>query len=255
MLKLLPAMVVMAGVGAAQTPALKEPKELSFNQNTLREFIRAAYHVWDYQISGGPPWIDTDRFDIVLKMTEPWGVEPWRKPLRPLQDVLSDKFGLRLHRETRDLQVLILTVSKKGGELHRSKVQHCPPFWLSRDLLQPGERPADCSGVMTGPNLQLNEILNVAGMSITGPYSLKEHIESELRRIVIDKTGLPGLFDIVLEWNREATKRRLKGPIKEDPDSPSLFEALEQQLGLKLEATQGLVEVLVIDHAERPTER
>jgi uncharacterized protein (TIGR03435 family) len=108
---------------------------------------------------------------------------------------------------------------------------------------------------MTGPNLQLNEILNVAGMSITGPYSLKEHIESELRRIVIDKTGLPGLFDIVLEWNREATKRRLKGPIKEDPDSPSLFEALEQQLGLKLEATQGLVEVLVIDHAERPTER
>jgi uncharacterized protein (TIGR03435 family) len=254
-LKLLPAMVVLVGMGAAQTPALREPKQLSFNQSTLRELIRAAYHVWDYQIVGGPAWIDTDRYDILLKMTEPWGVEPWRKPLRPLQDVLTDKFGLKLHRETRELPVFILTVSKTGGELHRSRVQNCPPFSLSRDLPQVGARPADCSGVMTGPNLQLNETLDVAGMSISGPYSLKEHIESELRQIVIDKTGLTGLFDIVLEWNREATKQRLKGPIKEDPDGPSLFEALEQQLGLKLEATKGPVEVLVIDHADKPTER
>jgi uncharacterized protein (TIGR03435 family) len=255
MLKLLAVMVVVTGLGAAQTPALKEPKELSFNQNTLRELIRAAYHVLDYQISGGPAWIDTDRYNFRVKTTEPRGFEPWRKPLRPLQDVLSDKFSLRLHRETRDLEVFNLSVSKTGGELHRSRVQHCPPFLIGPGVLKPGERPADCSGVLTGPNLQLNETLDVAGMSITGPYSLREHIESELRRIVIDKTGLIALFDIVLEWNREATKQRLKGPIKEDPDSPSLFEALEQQLGLKLEATKGPLEVLVIDNAEKPSER
>lgn len=253
MLKSLAATVVLVGVGAAQTLPLKAPKQLSFNQNTLRELIRAAYDVLDYQISGGPPWIDTDRYDLRVKLDEPLSPETLRKPLRPLQEALRDKFRLRLHRETRDLQVFNLTVSKTGGELHRSRVQHCPPFWWRPGALKPGERPADCSGVLIGPNLQLNETLDVVGMSISGPYSLREHIESELRRIVIDKTGLTGLFDIVLEWNRLATNQRLKGPIKEDPDSPSLFEALEPQLGLKLEAANGPVEVLVIDHAEKPS--
>jgi len=253
MLKLLPAMLVLAGMGAAQTPASKETKQLSFHQNTLREFIRAAYHVFDYQIDGGPAWIDSDRYDLRVKLTEPLSLETSRKPLPALQDLLKDKFGLRLHRETRDLPVCILTVSKTGGELHRSRVQHCPPFWLLPGALKPGERPADCSGVIGGPNLQLNQTLDVVGMSISGPFSLVDEIERQLNRVVIDKTGLTGLFDIVLEWNREATKKRLKGPITEDPDSPSLFEALEQQLGLKLEATKGPVEVLVIDHAAKPS--
>lgn len=222
---------------------------------TLEDLIRFAYHVRDFEIAGGPAWINSDRYDVTAKPLAGPPREFFDKPLPPLQDLLREKFHLQLHRETREIPIFTLTASKYGAELHRSKVTSCAAFKWGRYSPPPGERPEDCSGVETGPNLQLNETLDAVGMPVSGSagFNLVQLLSRELDRVVIDKTGLPGLFDIVLEWNRQATKERLKSAATEDPDSPSLFEAVQQQLGLKLEPAKGPVEILVIDHAEKPT--
>ena len=170
-----------------------------------------------------------------------------------LRSLLEDRFKLKLHKETRQLPVYTLTVSASGLELRRSKVADCPPFRLGRRELEPGERPADCSGVEVGPNLQLNQTLDVAGMRIDGGppnvETLMSVLSREVDRMIINKTGLNGLFDIRLEWNRQATREHT-----DEQNSPSIFTAVERQLGLKLEPGTGPVEVLVIDHAERPSQ-
>ena len=251
--KLLPVIILLATAHAQEAtvkPSMKTSsggftlKPLAAEGATVQHLIRFAYHVRDFQIAGGPSWINSERFDVTAKPLAGPPRDFFDKPLPPLQDLLREKFQLKLHRETRELLVYTLTVSKYGGEMRRSKVATCASFIKIR-YSPPGERPQECSGVMGGPNLQLNETLDAVGMS--APELIKV-LSDELDRIVIDKTGLTGLFDIVLEWNRQATKNRSA----EDEDSPSLFTAVERQLGLNLEPAKGPVEVLVIDHAEKP---
>lgn len=236
--------------------------QLVIKGSTLRELVRLAYHVRDFQVSGGPDWINSIRFDIVAK---PFG-RPTNdfltQPAPALEALLTDKFRLRLHRATRRLPVYSLAVSKSGPEMRRSKVANCATFRWKVDLPAPGVEPPDCSGVEGGPNRQLNQTLIAAGMSVSGTprdAALNTLLSRELDRDIADKTGLPGLFDVYLEWNRAATARRLASlergetAFVEDPDSLSLFAAVQQQLGLELEMHKGPVEVLVIDRAEKPT--
>ncbi len=238
------------------------PRELIVKNTTLRNLIRMAYHVRDFQIAGGPAWIDSDRYDMEVKMGSDWTIESREQMIGPtLQALLKERFKLNLHREMKELPVYSLTISKYGHRLPPSKGR-CTNFQWGRYAIPPGKQSPDyCGAVEAGPNLRLNHTLDAVGMNINGTSGLTAVLSRELGRDVIDKTGLTGLFDIHLEWNREATARSIGPEGRIDPsklapstddESPSIFTALEDQLGLKVDSIKGPVEILVIDRAEKP---
>jgi uncharacterized protein (TIGR03435 family) len=231
----------------------------------LRLLIRTAYGVQSFQISGGPDWINTDGYDIEARVE---GNPSKRQLLLMLQSLLEDRFKLKVHRETRELPVYALTVAKSGLKLQPPKEESCitedpnapepsePPKPIAPG--QPPKFPCGLAVVMLnrpGPRMLGGKV------SIT---DLAQSLTNLLGRTVIDNTRLTGRFDIHLEFALDEALAGLLGPNappfrRQEPgpgdlDSPSIFAAMQEQLGLKLEATKGPVEVLVIDHVERPTE-
>jgi uncharacterized protein (TIGR03435 family) len=231
------------------------------NSATLKTLIAVAWDVPEYQISGGPNWVATDRWNIEGKAGEgsvPPGMGRWPDPVVPdhplplmVQSLLEDRFQLKVHRETREAPVYELMVAKtaKAG----------PNFELSADqgpveygtVPQPGASPP--RGTMR---------LNPGRGYLEGngiPVAQLAHILSEqgvLSRPVIDKTELKGLWDFKLEWTPEPGLGTVApgAPPQPSADStkPSIFTAVQEQLGLKLESVKRPVEVLVIDRAAKP---
>ena len=184
------------------------------------------------QIQGGPAWIDSSFYEINAKAEDS---APGAKMAGPmLQTLLEERFALKVHRETKELPVFVLTVAKSGLKMQRTKDGSC----------QPGPNPCGSRRMrsaspttiaMGGNGMTVNEIFGgVIATMVGGP--------------VIDKTGLSGQFDFTLEWTL--------GGINAPPDAtgPSIFTAVEEQLGLKLTSGKGPVEVIVIDHVERPSD-
>jgi len=228
----------------------------------LAELIRIAFAVQRTQIVGAPDWTETARFDITAKAEGEIQGTPPGGPPGPLnlmlQDLLEDRFKLRAHRETRELPIYALTLArsdKKLGAGLRPSTVDCeamrgrggrmgPPPGVP----PPGERPP--CGMRVAPNQV------VAGAATLA--QLTQMLSQFTQRIVIDGTGLTGGFDIDLTFTPE---RMPQGPPPPgapplppiDPNGPSLFTALQEQLGLKLESDRAPIEVLVIDHVERPT--
>jgi uncharacterized protein (TIGR03435 family) len=235
------------------------PGRLVMANFSLRSLIIFAYGVKDYQISGDPPWISSDRYDVQAKAEGNASVKKMEGSM--LQRLLEDRFKLVLHRETRQLPVFELTVAKDGAKLERSKEGGCIPYSVeSPPPLSPARgdsRPTFCGF----PRLAvdgLNRTLEGAGVSVAElAMSLSR---SELRRTIINKTGLAGTFDVHLKWTVDATTGTPGLGISDhpgtaqppaDPGGPSIFTALKEQLGLKLDSTKGPVEVLVVDHVEK----
>ena len=225
---------------------------------SLRRLIQLAYGVEGFQVSGGPAWIDFDRYDIEARAEGNPSEKQMTGPM--LQGLLKDRFKLRLHTETKQLPVYDLTVTKGGPKLQRSKDGSCTVFSMSTPLPpmhNSGEkRPAFCGFSGFGAE-GLKRTLDVLGISMTELAAALS--KGELRRTVIDQTGLGGLFDVHMKWAIEAA---FPGPASGDfgapvpsPDAagPSIFTAIQEQLGLKLESTKGPVEVLVSDHVEKPS--
>jgi uncharacterized protein (TIGR03435 family) len=180
----------------------------------LSELIMSAWQVNRDLIIGGPSWLETAGWDIDARF--PAGAGPAQMP-QMFQAMLADRFHLLTHRETRVVPIYTLTVAKSGLKL------------------QPGDGKG---GGSAGP-------LFIRYAS-AGMRELAGQLSSYLGREVIDKTGLTGEYTINLRF------------VSTDPgdassDAPSIFQALQDQAGLKLEATKGPVEVLVIDRAEKPT--
>lgn len=211
---------------------------LSAKAATLRQLIASAYQIRESLILGGPSWGDSERYDIEAKAGDPVG---WDSGLRQmLQNLLSDRFQLRVHRESKEMPVYLLTVTKGGPKLKKLE-EECTP----------------------GPNGFCGGYTNRVGL-ITGQKAsmgqLADTLSAILDRPVLDQTGLGGLFnDIKLEWVPDETQYASWGPAAykravSDPSAASLFTAIQEQLGLKIESGKGSVEVLVIDSAEKPTE-
>lgn len=232
---------------------------------TLRRLIQSVYQVQEFQIDGGPAWMDSERFDIVVKPpadapAAASGLGPTREPSPTraqlmFRTLLADRFNLVVHKETRQLPVYALVLARSDGRLG-PKMRRLPgPCDSARG--GPGCSRAMGPGVIRVRGTMERLTSAFAGLATTG---------SSLNRLVVDRTGLEGDFDVELLFTPEnivelsklvpsalQNARAASGAPPIDPNGPSIFTAVQEQLGLKLDAQRGPVEVLVIDRAEKPT--
>jgi uncharacterized protein (TIGR03435 family) len=203
---------------------------------TLKTLIAFAYQIQEYQIIGGPGWIGSDRFNVEARAADP-KTPPERLKLM-LQSLFADRFRLAVHREIKESNVYNLAVAKGG-----------PKIKLSADQTLPDVNGPSAPGA--GPN---HGAIRLGAGSMIGnaaPLSRFANLLSQrLDRVVIDKTNLPGRFDIRLQWTPDLGENPLSPtgvPLPaETADAPSIFVAIQEQLGLKLEAAKGPVEFLVM---------
>lgn len=210
---------------------------------TLRPFIARAYEVRTFQVTGGPPWIDFDRFDIVGR-----GPEGTPNAMRPamLRRLLAERFRLVTHTETREQPVYVLLPARPDGRLGPQLKRSPLPCGSPGTVAVPGQS-ASCG---------VDGSVNGGVGTITTWGTPMDNIAAALanyavNRTVINRTGLEGGFDVVgLRFAPEGFGL----PAASRPDAaPSIFTAVEEQLGLKLEAARGPVPFVVIDSIQPPT--
>ena len=224
---------------------------------SLRSLLTFAYGVRTFQIIGGPGWIGTDPWDIEAKAGE--GTKPSLPylfdPNAPdsmavrVQSLLEDRFQLKIHHETRELPTYELVIAKSNLKMKLSEDQ--TPFKIP----EPGTAPSlpQCEGGIGRYQLRLARG-KIQGCAV-GLGGFVEDLSQQVGRTIVDKTGLTGLYDINLQWTPDVLAAANR-PDSQSPsiDGPSIFTALQEQLGLRLESAKGPVEVFVIDHVERPSE-
>jgi uncharacterized protein (TIGR03435 family) len=199
---------------------------------TLKVLIGFAYNLRDYQISGGPSWLDSIGYDILATPDHPANpsaenIDTFRQLMRTL---LSDRFQLMTHFEAKELPVYALVPAKDGAKLKDTGNVQDP-----RDMSLHGG-----IGLITAQHIPMEFVA--------------QQLSDRLGRLVIDKTALTGHYDFKLEWTPDETESNGAPPPAADRTGPSLFTALKEQLGLKLEAQKAPVQILVIDHAEKASE-
>jgi uncharacterized protein (TIGR03435 family) len=268
-------------------PGTPDPGQITYTNVTVKNVLMNAYGVKGFQISG-PGWLDSERYDIVAKV--PRGATK-AEFMAMLQNLLAERFKLTLHREKKDLPMYALVVGKNGPKLKESVDEPAPKegdapkgggpadgpladrgmgkMAMGKDgfpVLPPGSggRGATAMMLMNG-----NARMTAGGQSMAG---LAEMLSGQLDLPVVDMTGLTGKYDFTLYFAPEgglALKAGMLGPPPAGPppgeggpgmpaasapdgqSNPSLFAALQEQLGLRLEQRKGPVDLLVIDHLEK----
>jgi len=210
----------------------------------LKYFIKAAYGVQNAQIAGGPPWLDSQLFDVVAKSDQAVAAEgkDWTPAQRrsfelrgmlPLQNLLADRFGLKVHFEDRETAVYALVVAKGGPKLQAAGT--------IKDIY--GSTSAGIRGLGPGQLAAMQSTTDQLARFLDA-FSSKE-----LGRPVVDKTGLTTTYDFRLQW----TPDPVGASDEAGSAGASLFTALQDQLGLRLEAQKAPVRTLVIDHVQMPS--
>jgi uncharacterized protein (TIGR03435 family) len=207
--------------GAAGTDFDSDTGRISMKNATVRRWIQNAYGVPEAQVLGGPKWVDNSRYDIEAKSAGPAGAAQLNLML---QNLLMDRCQLSLHRETRQLSGYALTVAKGGIKAKPSA-------------------PGAGSSTQGGRGR-----IEAAGCSMA---KLAVRLSAVMKVPVTDLTGTTGGYDFRLDWTPEEL---LAVPQTDVPTGPSIFTALQEQLGLKLESRKVPTEVLVIDRVELPSE-
>jgi len=229
---------------------------------TLQSLVGAAYNIRDDQISGAPKWLNSDRYDVEAKMDGSAAAD-LQKLSRDeqnvarqlmLQALLADRLMLTIHRETKELSVYLLVIAKNGPKLQEAR---------------PGDTYADGIKGRDGSPLEAGNTRTTGGRGariLTAHAvpiaTLTQMLLAYLGRPVLDKTGLAGKYDFTLTWGPDDNRPpSLAGgassdgssSVASDSNGPPLLTALQEQLGLKLESGKGPLEVIVIDHIERPS--
>jgi bla regulator protein blaR1 len=210
---------------------------------TMLQLIRFAYGIQGYQLVGALDWFRTERFDIVAKTS---AEIPPAAPGQPspealmLRSLLEDRFRMVTHRETRQIPIYALVIARSDGRLGPN-IRRPANDYCAQRAKAAEKAPPPPMGTSPVCGIRGNSQELTAGSFPIGGFT--NFLASEADRIVIDRTGLTGVWDFALKWSPPNT------PLP-DPDRPSIFTALEEQLGLRLEPTTGPVEVLVIDHVE-----
>jgi len=211
---------------------------LTMDNVTLKQCILMAYHIQGHQLSGGPPWFDTARYDISAKMDasaeQLVGPAARTRMETMLQNLLADRFKLVVHRESKQVAGSALMVAKNGPKLKRVQDDDQTSTSAGR-------------GKVTARRISMLEFATLLSRLLDRP--------------VRDMTGLAGVFELTLEWTPDDNQGNLIASGNAKPGTlaenrlvgPTIFTALQEQLGLKLESQKGPVEFVVVDHAEKPS--
>ena len=215
-------------------------KQIITINTTLDDVIEFAYGVQMRQIVGGPDWMDKDKFDIA-GMPDREGLPSVSQAKSMLQKLMADRFKLTFHHDKKELAVYALTVGKNGPKLTKNESGGTLPGLFFR--------PAPGGIMLPGVNATMGDFVGVMQAAV-------------LDRPVVDQTGLKGRFDFQLTWAPDDSQFGGHPPKQPQSDNsapvdnppPGLFTAIQEQLGLKLEATKAPADVFIIDHVEKPSE-
>jgi len=252
------------------------PGNISVTGMPAGMLVRLAYGLQDFQMTGGPGWLFSDRFDIEAKVEGPISQGGPTFVQTVFRQLLADRFNLKTHKETRELPIFALVLARSDGRLGPNLTRssdECVAMMTTRGRGPSGpdgrggpppdgrggpatlnfDGPAPCGGRLGGIGR-----LRAGGTTIEQFAS--GLLSERAQRVVIDKTGLTGYYDIALTYT-PAPDQLPRGlappgapPPPIDPDGPSLFTAIQEQLGLKLQDQRGPVEIFVIDSIDKPTE-
>jgi uncharacterized protein (TIGR03435 family) len=286
-----PGQRMMMGIGGG--PGSRDPGQITANGTTLKMLLMTAYDVKPYQING-PAWLDSERYDIIAKV--PAGTTKDQAKVM-WQNLLADRFGLTLHRESKIFPVEEMQIARGGPKLKETTFKettsdpNTPESQPPVGAIVTGPGRAGQPGLpFTPPKIDKNGVPELPGpglmmMMTMGPAGPAAHmvgkaqtttqlagmVGNELDRPVVDKTGLTGKYDFVLEFAPDPGRFKmlpgpglagpgLSGPGADaanatDPSGLTIVGALQQQLGLRLVSTKAPLDILIIDHAEKvPTE-
>ncbi|HTB15567.1 MAG TPA: TIGR03435 family protein [Bryobacteraceae bacterium] len=234
-------------IGSRGGPGTDDPGLFTCERCSLTGLIRQAFQLQDYQISA-PDWLPSWRFNISAKIPEGATKEQFRLMMRNL---LIDRFKLQFHFEKKETQTYALVIAKNGPKIKES------PGPVDRDE-RPGrltERKLDADGFVILPPGRVSMMMIMSDGHATERHAeetmqqFAESLVAQVNHPVTDATGLKGKYDFTLRWISQDA-----GPSGDDA-GPNLFRALEEQLGLKLEAKKGTIDSFVVDHLEKaPTE-
>jgi len=201
---------------------------------SLKLMMQVAYRVKADQIVGGPSWIDTDRFDMQAKAEKPSSVEELHVML---ENLMAERFKLQFHRSTKELPIYAMTVDKSGPKLEPHDAKNSGDPWIDQ------------------------AVDHLTHLTLTATYCPMDYVAFRLAQLldlpVVDQTNLKGGYDFKLSYTRDlppgiSPDAQINGETV-DTSGPSIFEAMRQQLGLRLEKTRGQVEILQIDRVEKPS--
>jgi uncharacterized protein (TIGR03435 family) len=217
--------------GTGSIGVFVEGNTLRAEHATLNDLIGFAWNLEDFQLSGGPGWaakadklVDSELFQVIAKPAE--AAVPFSQFRLMLQSLLADRFHLQVHHVSRQFPAYDLVVAKGGPKMKESAADAPPRMMISSNI-------RIVATAISVQRLSGGQLAHYAG------------------RPVFDKTGLTGKYDFTLEWRQQNLSAR---PDSDAADGPSLFTALQQQLGLKLEPSSAPFDTVVIDHAEKPSE-
>ncbi len=245
-------------------PGTPDPSRIRFTDMPLRVLIMRAYDVRSFQVSG-PSWMDSQRFDVIAKV--PDGATKEDAQIM-LQNLLADRFKLKLHKASKEASIYELVVAKGGIKIKESAQAAAAPAEGASDPL-PGPPPRGKDGLLRTPHGQLgiqaiaNGRMRMQGNAVT-MARLADILNMPLGCPVVDKAGLTGVYDVTLDFSPEGMGPGPKGPGPEagggnpaeaprdsNDSGPTIFTALQQQLGLKLESRKGPVDLRVVDSVEK----
>jgi uncharacterized protein (TIGR03435 family) len=235
------------------------PQGLKASDATAKKLIAYAYNVEEFQVSSGPSWVSSDKYYVQAKVEDSIVVQLQKLPDRQQEDqmrlmvqsLLADRFKLKVSHGTKELPIYALVIAKNGPKLQESKPGDTNPSAWKR---------SGGSGHASTP-------VGVTRWTDRGASmpNFADQLSRHLRQTVLDRTGLKAKYTFTLEFADDRTRpamlrasddgdlRASNGPLPES-SGPSIFTALQEQLGLKLESTKGPVDIIVIDHIERPSE-
>jgi uncharacterized protein (TIGR03435 family) len=246
-------------------PGSPDPERASYTNITLKNLLMTAYAVKQYQIAG-PAWLDTEHYDIIAKVPPDSTKEQFSQML---QNLLAERFQLALHHESKEFQGYGLVVGKNRPKLKESAMDAnapsaTPPTPGPPKLDQNGFPRLDRSGMIVMMTVEkgIPQSRMVAKDQSLAQLALM--LGNQLGSPVLDQTGLAGKYDFKMAYDprgsiiaasQSSPPGAAPAPLSDDPSEPDIFSALQEQLGLKLEARKVLLDVLVIDRADQaPTE-
>jgi uncharacterized protein (TIGR03435 family) len=237
-----------------------DPDGMTITHNQIVSLIAMAYGVSHYQILGAPEWVDSDFYDVHAKMDE-----ETMNTLRALPAeqaklarqhmalaLLADRFKLAVHHETKQFPIYKLVVAKGGSKLHEAK----PGDEYANGLTGADGKPGG-KGMMSMRFDSGAMVITVQALSIDG---LAQQLSAQMNSHVENVTGIKGDYDFTLRYKPESMQLEAPNPSGSgnanlsDNAAPSIVDALQEQLGLKLESQKGPLDVIVIDHIEQPSE-